>query len=39
METVIVDGKILMEGGEVKTLDEEEVKLRAEESALDLLAR
>ncbi len=39
VETVIVDGKILMEGGEVKTLDEEEVKLRAEESALDLLAR
>lgn len=39
VETVIVDGKILMEGGEVKTLDEEEVKARARESVLDLLAR
>ncbi len=39
VETVIVDGKILMERGEVKTLDEEEVKVRAGESALDLLAR
>jgi len=39
VETVIVDGKILMEGGEVKTLDEEEVRVRARESALDLLAR
>jgi 5-methylthioadenosine/S-adenosylhomocysteine deaminase len=39
VDTVIVDGKILMEGGEVKTLDEEEVKVRARESALDLLAR
>ena len=39
VETVIVDGKILMEEGEVKTLDEDEVKVRARESALDLLAR
>jgi len=39
VETVIVDGKILMEGGEVKTLDEEEVRLRAKESSLDLLDR
>ncbi len=39
VDTVIVDGKILMEGGEVRTLDEEEVSVRARESALDLLAR
>lgn len=39
VDTVIVDGKILMEAGEVKTLDEEEVRVRARESALDLLAR
>jgi len=39
VDTVIVDGKILMEGGEVRTLDEEEVRMKAKESALDLLAR
>ncbi len=39
VDTVVVDGKVLMEGGEVKTVDEEEVKARAQESALNLLAR
>ena len=39
VETVMVDGKILMEKGEVKTLDEEEVMQRAQKTALDLLAR
>lgn len=39
MDTVVVDGKVLMEGGEVRTLDEEEVRVRAREAALDLLAR
>lgn len=39
VDTVIVDGRVLMEGGVVMTLDEEEVRLRAGECALDLLAR
>jgi len=39
VDTVVVDGKVLMAGGEVKTVDEEEVRVRARESALDLLAR
>jgi 5-methylthioadenosine/S-adenosylhomocysteine deaminase len=39
VETVIVDGRVLMEGGVVMTVDEEEVRLRAGECALDLLAR
>jgi len=39
VDTVIVDGEILMEGRKVRTLDEEEVRVRARESALDLLAR
>ena len=39
VDTVIVDGRVLMEGGEVKTVDEEEVRLKAGECALDLLAR
>jgi len=39
VETVIVDGKILMEGREVKTLGEEDIMERAKETALDLLAR
>jgi len=39
VETVIVDGKVLMEGREVKTLDEKDVMERAKETALDLLAR
>jgi len=34
-----MDGKILMEEREVKTLDEEDVMERAKEAALDLLAR
>jgi len=39
VDTVVVDGKVLMEGGKVKTVDEEEVRVRARESALNLLAR
>jgi len=39
VDTVIVDGRILMEGGVVRTLDEEEVRVRAGESAFDLLTR
>jgi len=39
VDTVVVNGKILMENGEVKTLDEEEVMRRAQKTALDLLAR
>ncbi|MEM2440729.1 MAG: amidohydrolase [Candidatus Bathyarchaeia archaeon] len=39
VETVIVDGKIIMENREVKTLDEEAVMEKAERHAADLLAR
>ncbi len=39
VETVIVDGNVLMEEREVKTLEEEDVMERAKETALDLLAR
>ncbi len=39
VETVIVNGTILMEGREVKTLNEGEVMRRASLTALDLLAR
>ncbi|MEM2768274.1 MAG: amidohydrolase [Candidatus Bathyarchaeia archaeon] len=39
VDTVIVDGKILMENRQVKTLREEEVIERAEKSALRLLSR
>ena len=39
VDTVVVDGKILMVGGDVRTLDEEEVMARARECALDLLTR
>lgn len=39
VETVIVNGEILMEGRRVKTLDEEEVIQKAQLTALDLLAR
>jgi 5-methylthioadenosine/S-adenosylhomocysteine deaminase len=39
VDTVIVDGKILMENRQVKTLDEQAVMERAEETALDLLSR
>ncbi|MBE0520218.1 amidohydrolase family protein, partial [Candidatus Bathyarchaeota archaeon] len=39
VDTVIVDGKIVMENRHVKTLDEQAVMERAEKTALDLLAR
>ncbi len=39
VDTVIVDGNILMENRHVKTLDEQAVMERAEKTALDLLAR
>ena len=39
VDTVIVDGKILMENREVKTLDEQTVMEKAEKAALDLLSR
>ena len=39
VDTVIVDGNVLMEGREVKTLDEEAVMERAQETTLDVLAR
>lgn len=39
VDTVIVDGKILMENRQVKTLDEQAIMERAEKTALDLLAR
>jgi len=39
VDTVIVDGKILMEGGKVKTLNEEEVMRKAQQTALNLLTR
>ena len=39
VDTIIVDGNILMEGREVKTLDEEAVMERAQKTALDILAR
>jgi 5-methylthioadenosine/S-adenosylhomocysteine deaminase len=39
VDTVIVDGNVLMEGREVRTLDEEAVVERAQETALDVLAR
>jgi len=39
VDTVVVDGRILMENGDVKTLDEVEVMQRAQKTALDLLAR
>jgi len=39
VDTVIVDGKILMENRHVKTLDEQAIMERAEETAFDLLAR
>jgi len=39
VDTVIVDGKILMENRHVKTLDEQAVMERAEKTAWDLLAR
>lgn len=39
VDTVIVDGKLLMEGRKVKTLDEEEVMQKAQRTASDLLTR
>ena len=39
VDTVIVDGKILMQHGEVKTLDEQAVVEKAEKTAFDLLSR
>jgi len=39
VDTVIVDGKIVMENRHVKTLDEQAVMERAEKTAFDLLAR
>ncbi len=39
VDTVIVDGKVLMENRLVKTLDEESVMERSEKTALDLLSR
>jgi 5-methylthioadenosine/S-adenosylhomocysteine deaminase len=39
VDTVIVDGKIIMENRHVKTLDEKRIIEKAEETALDLLVR
>ena len=39
VQTLIVDGKVLMENREVKTLDEEEIMEKAGETALNLLKR
>ena len=39
VDTVIIDGKLLMDGREVKTLDEEEVMQKARQTALRLLTR
>jgi len=39
VDTVIVDGKVLMENKNVKTLCEEEVMLKAQETATNLLRR
>ena len=39
VDTVIVNGKILMENREVKTLSEQEILEKAEKTAQDLLAR
>jgi len=39
VQTLIVDGRILMENREVKTLDEDAIMEKARETALDLLKR
>lgn len=39
VDTVIVDGRIVMEDRTVKTLDEQAVMMKAEKTALDLLSR
>ncbi len=37
VQTLIVDGRILMENREVRTLDEEEIMQKAQETAADLV--
>ena len=39
VDTVIIDGETVMEGGEIRTLDEMEIYRRAEEVGRDLLRR
>ena len=39
VQTLIVDGRVLMENREVKTLNEEEIMEKAQETALNLLKR
>jgi len=39
VETVIVDGKVLMENRKVKTLDEEEIMLKVQKTATDISTR
>ena len=39
LQTLIVDGRVLMENREVKTLNEEEIMQKAQETALNLLDR
>ncbi|MEM3571748.1 MAG: amidohydrolase family protein, partial [Candidatus Bathyarchaeia archaeon] len=39
VDTVIVDGEVLMHNREVKTLNEDEVKEKAQKAALDLYER
>jgi hypothetical protein len=39
VDTVVVDGKILMENRHVETLDEKSIIKEAEKTALDLLVR
>jgi len=39
VSTVIVDGKIVMENGEIKTVDENKIMEKAEEASRDLLNR
>ena len=39
VDTVLVDGKIIMEKREVKTLDVEKIKFMAEKHAKDLITR
>ena len=38
-DTVIVDGRVLMQGREVRTLDEEEILRKAQEAGLRVLER
>jgi len=39
VDTVVVDGRVLMQGGKVKSVDEEEVVARAQEAAARAFAR